>query len=223
MRIKRILILSSAILCMLTTIQGRTIRDFFASEPGRIFTLLPSNTRLDLLDYFDSGKIVWAQNNLGNGTSLSAVDSTSITVVTSESKTVQLRLLTQGSKDSVIAVIETVRTPVPDSRITFYNTRWERLPDGKKFKKPSLSDFFLSRVSKSHLSGTGVHRRWPLGGSSTPQGISFQRGFCPIPSPCGGLLGICGERNPHKTLQTLTRYGRVKFVLQSPRQCPDTC
>lgn len=149
MRIKRILILSSAILCMLTAIQGRTIRDFFASEPGRIFTLLPSNTRLDLLDYFDSGKIVWAQNNLGNGTSLSAVDSTSITVVTSESKTVQLRLLTQGSKDSVIAVIETVHTPVPDSRITFYNTRWERLPDGKKFKKPSLSDFFLSRVSKS--------------------------------------------------------------------------
>ncbi|MBR1552242.1 MAG: DUF3256 family protein [Muribaculaceae bacterium] len=126
------------------TAQARTIRDFFASEPGNIFALLPSSTRLDLLDYYDSGQIVEAQNNLGNGTSLISVGDTLLAMNTSESKTLQMRLLTRpGKRDTVIAVIETVKAPVADSRITFYDTQWRPLPDTRYFKAPGIDDFFL--------------------------------------------------------------------------------
>lgn len=146
-----ILLAAALIVAVLTTpAQARTIRDFFASEPGHIFALLPSNTRLDLLDYYDSGQIVEAQNNLGDDTSLISVSDTLLTMNTSESKTLQMRLLTrQGGRDTVIAVIETVKTPVPDSRITFYDTQWRPLPASRYFKAPGIDDFFLRTTPRA--------------------------------------------------------------------------
>ncbi|MBR1881739.1 MAG: DUF3256 family protein, partial [Muribaculaceae bacterium] len=53
--------------------QARTVRDFFASEPGDVFMLIQPNMRLDLMDYYDSGQRVFATNNLGNGTQLDTI------------------------------------------------------------------------------------------------------------------------------------------------------
>ena len=49
-----------ALLCLCAVVpgQGRTVRDFFASEPDDIFLLVPHTARLDLLDYYDSGQRV---------------------------------------------------------------------------------------------------------------------------------------------------------------------
>jgi len=127
---------------------GRTLRELWVSEPGELFPLLPAVTRMDMLDYYDSGQIVSAPNNLGHDTELVTVEENYISLETSASQTVEMRLLTQG-RDTVIAVIETVATPVEDSRISFYTTSWIPLRPGQVWKQqPSMATFVRQGVSK---------------------------------------------------------------------------
>ena len=129
--------------------EARTIRDFFASEPDDILLLVPQTARLDLLDYYDSGQKVEMNNRLGNGTQLVSVDSTFLKIRTSHSRTVEMLMLQYSKRDTILAVIETVLTPVPDSRLRFFNSNWVELSSIKPLKKmPTLDDFFLTTVSK---------------------------------------------------------------------------
>lgn len=121
---------------------ARSVRDFFASEPGLVFPLLPVNTRLDMLDYFDNGQIVSANNNLGNDTQIISLDSTFLALQTSECRTVEMRIFTPSAHDTVIAVIETVELPMADSRIAFYDRNWKLLNTSRFFKAPTMADFF---------------------------------------------------------------------------------
>ena len=140
------------LLCLATALSGqaRTIRDFFASEPDDIFITVPHTTRLDLMDYYDSGQRVEINNLLAGGTGLETLDSTYLKIRTSESRTVELLMLQYSRRDTILAVIETVRTPVPDSRLRFFNSNWAPLSSIKPLKKmPTLDDFFLPTANKA--------------------------------------------------------------------------
>ena len=100
-----ILCLSLALLPL--TGMARTISDFFASEPGNIFPLLTRTSRLDMVDYYNSGKTVAIANNLEGESSLLQLDSAYLKVQTSKNRVVEMRMRTAG-KDTVITVIETV-------------------------------------------------------------------------------------------------------------------
>jgi len=124
---------------------ARTVADFFASEPGKIFTLLTRTHRLDMVDYFLNGQSVAVQNNMQGPTHLVEMDSAYLKLQESGSKVVEMRLLTAG-RDTVIAVIETVMTPVADSRLTLWNTNWEPAKKaGKLFKRMPVIDDFMTR------------------------------------------------------------------------------
>ena len=69
-------------------------------------------------------------------------------VATSSGKTVELKLLPQPKNDTVIAVVETVATPVKDSRISFYDLKWKRLDDARFITKPEMNDFILPQAPK---------------------------------------------------------------------------
>lgn len=120
--------------------EARTVRDMFTSEPGRLFVLLPRTARLDLLDYYDNGQVVAAKNNMGGGSSLVTVADNYLSIKMSESKNVQM-LMVPSKKDTVVVVIETFETPVKDSHISFYDTRWNELDAHKYFTMPTLDDF----------------------------------------------------------------------------------
>ena len=149
---KRLLII---LICGITLFfaDSRTIRDFFASEPDDIFMLVPHTARLDMLDYYDSGQKVEMSNKLGTGTKLDSLDNNYIKLHTSESRTVELLMLQYSQRDTIIAVIETVFTPVPDSRLRFFNSNWVELSSIRPMKKmPTLDDFFLSTADKAKRS-----------------------------------------------------------------------
>ena len=57
-------------------------------------------------------------------------------------------MIPQGKNDSIVAVIETVATPVKDSRLSFYDMKWNKLDADKYIKMPELSDFIVSSVPK---------------------------------------------------------------------------
>ena len=112
------------------------------SEPGRVFADLTANTRAEMLAYYIGGSVVPKDTDLGEKARLDTVTNDYLRITTSACRSVQLRLLTKGSRDTVVAVIETVKTPVPDSRISFYDTKWREL-NAKKVMghRPELADF----------------------------------------------------------------------------------
>ena len=139
-----ILFLSMALIMPLTG-TARTVADFFASEPGNIFPLLTRTIRLDLVDYYNSGQVVFVPNNLAGESSLLELDSTYLKVQTSPSRVVEM-LMRKVGKDTVITVIETVATPVPDSRLTQWNTHWQQYISDRLFPAPGIDDFMVGKM-----------------------------------------------------------------------------
>jgi len=124
---------------------ARTVADLFAIEPGTIFPLLTRTHRLDMVDYYNSGQQVAVPNNLEGECRLLELDSTYLKVQTSPSRVVEMLIRTAG-KDTVITVIETVMTPVPDSRLTQWNTHWQRYVSDRLFSPPGIDDFIAVKM-----------------------------------------------------------------------------
>ena len=138
------ILLLSVVLCPLTGV-GRTVADLFATEPGTLFPLLTRTNRLDMVDYYLNGQMVAVPNNLAGESRLLELDSTYLNVQTSGSRVVEMLMRTVG-KDTVVTVIETVTTPVPDSRLTQWNSHWQRYTSDKIFKMPSIDDFMVKKM-----------------------------------------------------------------------------
>lgn len=128
--------------------EARTIADLFASEQGQLFPLLTRTHRLDMVDYYNSGQKVAQQNNLGGASQLQELDSVYLKVQTSPARVVEMLMVPAGRRDTVIIVIETVNTPVPDSRLTVWNQLWQPLRVDKHFKMPAIDDFFVKKMPR---------------------------------------------------------------------------
>lgn len=144
-RLYSILVLS--LVLMPSTLAARTIADFFASEPGNIFTLLTRTHRLDMVDYYNSGQVVDVPNNLAGEARLIELDSAYLKVQTSGSRVVEM-LMRKAGKDTVITVIETVMTPVPDSRLTQWNVHWQQYISDRLFTMPVIDDFIVGKMPR---------------------------------------------------------------------------
>lgn len=146
---KRLLAIIALSMVLLPSVgAARTIADFLASEPGNVFPLLTRTNRLDLVDYYNSGQTVAVPNNLGGTSQFIELDSVYLKLQTSESRVVEMRMLTTGTRDTVIVVIETVMTPVPDSRLTLWNSKWQMLRTDRHFKMPGIDDFLVKKMPR---------------------------------------------------------------------------
>ena len=141
--ISRLIVLSMALLPL--TGLARTVADLFATEPGNIFPLLTRTNRLDMVDYYNSGQMVAVPNNLAGETRLLELDSAYLKVQTSNSRVVEMCMRKVGN-DTVITVIETVMTPVPDSYLSQWNVHWQRYTSDKLFKMPTIDDFIVKKM-----------------------------------------------------------------------------
>ena len=138
------ILLLSMVLCPSTGL-GRTVADLFATEPGNLFPLLTRTNRLDMVDYYVNGQMVAVTNNLAGESRLLELDSAYLKIQTSGSRVVEMLMRTVG-KDTVVTVIETVTTPVPDSRLTQWNSHWQRYTSDKLFKVPTIDDFMVKKM-----------------------------------------------------------------------------
>ena len=137
--------------CYSSVAEAKTIRELFADEPDDIFILLPKSTRLDMLDYFDVGKMVKVENSLSSGKKVSRllkVTDSSIDVAVTQSSQVSMTLLTSAKADSVIAVVQTYQVPYFDSQISFYDVDWNKLNTSKYFDAPTVKSFILPGTDK---------------------------------------------------------------------------
>ena len=152
------------IACLTNAGEAKTIRDLFASEPNNIFMLLSNRTRLDMLDYYDSGQKVAASNRLsGNDTSSQLIDVTenSISLQLTDATRIAMLLYKQGN-DSVVAVVRTALLPAPDSQIAFYDPNWNLLSKTKIFEEPALDDFIVPGTDKDAVATINDIVKFPI-------------------------------------------------------------
>ena len=114
-----------------------TATEAFTTAPNTVFPLLEKNTRLDMVDYFNSGLASASSNKLDGKTSITLLSDSDIRFTMSSSSAYQIAILPSKDGD-IIALIETVATPAPDSNISFYTAEWSSI-DKPLFNEPGVS------------------------------------------------------------------------------------
>lgn len=125
------------------------VRKLFVEENGDIFNSINVSTRYELINNYGRADKTEILNDLSTEeTRILALDDEYMKIATSSAQTVELKLLHKSKRDTVIAVIETVATPYKDSRLTFYDSKWQKLDATKFIKMPTIDDFFLPSMPK---------------------------------------------------------------------------
>lgn len=122
----------------LTASAAGDITGMFTSAPQRIFPLLDTNTRLDMIDYYKANMTNESQNNLGGYSRITRLDPGMIEVKMSDASDVQFFLL-DGKKGPMTGIVTTVSMPARDSRLAIYDSDWRQCDN--LFKAPVLRDW----------------------------------------------------------------------------------
>lgn len=126
---------------------ARSVKDFFVSAPRQVIPLLDKNSRLDMIDYFNSGLGTSTPNNLGGGSALTSLGDNRMDIKLTEGSNMELALVSAGT-DTLLVVINTVLTPVADSKLAMYSPDWSANVTSRTFATPSLSDWLTQAGSK---------------------------------------------------------------------------
>ena len=99
---------------------------FFAMAPDDVLPLLPVNTRLDMLDYYNSGVERPSRDAAGSRAIVTSSTNRRLTFDTGDGSTYELAVYTAG-RDTIVALVETLHYPMADSRVEWYDSRWRPL------------------------------------------------------------------------------------------------
>ena len=108
-------------------LNARTAGDFFKDAPQEIVRLIPQSTRLDMLDYFNYGSTRASENFFGGPARITALTDARIALQVDNGVGMQIAVIPRAKADTVIAVVTTLRVPMADSSIDFYDTSWRPL------------------------------------------------------------------------------------------------
>lgn len=134
---------SAIIACLLgaSTLSAQlTASKAFVEAPRNVIPLLDRNARLDMLDYFNSGLTNKTSNKLNGVSAVTGVTPMQVAVQMTDASTCHIALLPAQS-DTLIAVITTVNTPTPDSKMTVYSSGFSRDITSASFAKPTLKEW----------------------------------------------------------------------------------
>lgn len=143
--------LLAALLCSLS-LTARTVSDFFTDPAAdHVFGLVDCNTRLDMIDYYNSGINHTSTNILDGEASITDLDSEGRSMRFSAAKGVDTQLVVLNlASDTVLMVIETLPLPQLDSRISFYDEQWNPV-SRRPLSAPVLADW-LTEEGKARRS-----------------------------------------------------------------------
>lgn len=125
-----------------------TATEAFTSAPRKVMPMLDQTTRLDMVDYFNNGMSTSSTNLLNGRSRITALSDNQLTVELSDASTCDMIVL-QGERNQLIAVITTVATPAPDSRMSVYSSDWKRDITASVFTKPTLTDWLTPEGKKN--------------------------------------------------------------------------
>lgn len=124
----------------------------FELAPPSVLPMLDKNTRLDMIDYFQAGSDRESANALDGPARITAMERNLIAFEGGTGLRCQMLVIDEYRADKstgeevpdyVIGIIETLDTPIPDSKIAFYDSKWQ--PLGSTFAPPRLADWLATR------------------------------------------------------------------------------
>ena len=149
MRMTRILYAVIMALVALTATAYDGVSKLFVAENGDLFNSIPIATRYELVNNYGRADKTQILNDLQTEESrIIVLEDEYMKIATSSAQTVELKLIHKSKRDTVVAVIETVATPYKDSRLSFYDTKWNKLDESKFIVLPTINDFFLPSATK---------------------------------------------------------------------------
>ncbi len=127
-------------LFVVTTMQAVTLKELFFQMPGEVCPVLNLTARRDLVDFFINQRTAVVPSVFDNTIVMKALADNCLLLQTSSVSTLQLKML-PASDSVVVAVINTVSAPLPDSRIRFFSKSWK--PVTGHFLPVFLPRYFL--------------------------------------------------------------------------------
>ena len=124
------------------SVQAQMLRDLFVEMPDTLLPLLTTNDRRDMIDFFDAHMTTAVTNRLDGKSRITALTDDYLSVELSRSSSMQIKMLNGEGGDTLLCVVNSVGAEAYDSRIHFYNSRWERVDDAL-FAMPTIADFFI--------------------------------------------------------------------------------
>lgn len=142
-----LLALAAIILCSWGLQAQITATDAFTTAPRKVLPLLDNNARLDMVDYFNNNMSTGTGNAFGGRSRITALSPEKLSVAMTDASKWDFIIL--PGKTPMIAVVTTVSTPAPDSRMSVYSSDWRRDLTAQVFKKPTL-DMWLTPEGKKN-------------------------------------------------------------------------
>lgn len=119
-------------------------KHLFVEAPQEIFPSIDYNTRLDMIDYYESEYNRPSLSVFEDSCIITCSDTTCIEFKASEVLNYQLSMPVYD----VIVLISTHSIPMPDSEIAFYDFEWKKLPTDRFFVEPKLADWLTDEGKK---------------------------------------------------------------------------
>ncbi len=125
-----------------------TASEAFSKAPRKVMPLLDENARLDMIDYFNSNMSNATENSYGGKSRITELSPKQLSARLTDASTCQVSIL-PGASGELIALITTVATPTPDSRMSVYSSDWTRDVTAATFTKPTLADWLTAEGKKN--------------------------------------------------------------------------
>ena len=139
-RVSIVFIVLMALFCI--RVQAQNLRTMFIEMPDTLLPLLTTNDRMDMIDFWDARMTTPVTNRLDGNSRIASLTDNFLSLELTRSSSMQIKMLNGEGNDTLLCVVNTVAAEACDSRIHFYNSRWERV-DGSMFARPSIADFFI--------------------------------------------------------------------------------
>lgn len=147
---RQVILIIILIACVFSfRVNALTAEQAFISAPESVFPLLNKSTRLDMVDYFNSGSTTPSKNKLSGNSRVTSIKINDLQFEMSTSSAYQIAILDLKDGTEIIALIETIKAPAIDSNISFYTTEWDKIGD-KYFAEPQLKDW-LTLTGKKNI------------------------------------------------------------------------
>ena len=124
------------------------------SQPDSIIPYLTEQTRQQLVDSTAKGEMQEVTNLFSEDTKLTALTADYLSVNLSASSKLTMKLLPTEDNNHILCMVQTYMGPLPDSRITLYDSRTDSIDDeewhqARKLIETRLISYELSATDNS--------------------------------------------------------------------------
>ena len=159
---KNIILLLLSVCFTTNKLVAQDIQSLFLAMPDSITPLLTDVNKADFIDFKESKMEAKVQNRFFKSSIMKSLSKDYICIEMSENSMWEMKLLPY--KDSfVIGVLETVRLPMKDSKLTLYDIDWNQLPTVQfhpSFHLASFTDAKVladNKITNSELTAIELH------------------------------------------------------------------